>query len=92
MTGYPGNWVLQKHTRHLYEIGYAAAIGTVVVGYRTDWRRAGDNEAAVVNLQLVYFIEASGGTIVTGDPTVDDAALLERAIVELTTRVAARGR
>ena len=47
------------------EIGYAFARGKPIVGYRGDVRLAGDNEAAVVNLQVEYFIRASGGTIVT---------------------------
>ena len=47
------------------EIGYAFALGKRIVGYRGDFRLAGDNEAAVVNLQVEYFIRASGGTIVT---------------------------
>ena len=45
------------------EIGYAAGLGTRVVGLRTDFRRAGDNEAALVNLQVEWFIRASGGAI-----------------------------
>ena len=45
------------------EIGYAAALGKLVVGVRTDSRRCGDNEAAVVNLQVEWFIADSGGTI-----------------------------
>jgi nucleoside 2-deoxyribosyltransferase len=68
------------------EIGFASALGTLVVGYRTDWRTSGDNEAAIVNLQLEYFIEASGGTIVTGTTTTDDDALLAEAIRELHAR------
>ena len=47
------------------EIGYAFARGKPIVGYRGDFRLAGDNEGAVVNLQVEYFIRASGGTIVT---------------------------
>jgi nucleoside 2-deoxyribosyltransferase len=47
------------------EIGYAFARGTPVIGYRGDVRPAGDNEGAVVNLQVEYFIRAGGGTIVT---------------------------
>ena len=45
------------------EIGYAFALGKVVWGLRTDSRLAGDNEGAIVNLQVQYFIEASGGRI-----------------------------
>ena len=47
------------------EIGYAFARGKRIVGYRGDFRLAGDNEGAVVNLQVEYFVRASGGTIVT---------------------------
>ncbi len=47
------------------EIGYAFAKGKRVCGLRTDFRLAGDNPGSVVNLQVQYFIEASGGRIVT---------------------------
>jgi len=52
------------------EIGFAAALATPVVGVRTDWRTSGDNEAAVVNLQVEWFVEATGGTICK---TLEDA-------------------
>jgi nucleoside 2-deoxyribosyltransferase len=45
------------------EIGWAAAHGTPVVGLRTDFRLAGDNPGAIVNLQVQYWIEASGGAV-----------------------------
>lgn len=47
------------------EIGYAFARGKHVCGLRTDIRLAGDNVGSIVNLQVQYFIEASGGMIVT---------------------------
>jgi nucleoside 2-deoxyribosyltransferase len=47
------------------EIGYAAALARPVVGLRTDSRCSGDNAASVVNLQVEWFIEESGGTVVT---------------------------
>jgi nucleoside 2-deoxyribosyltransferase len=47
------------------EIGYAFARGKVVCGLRTDFRLAGDNPGSIVNLQVEYFIVASGGAIVT---------------------------
>jgi nucleoside 2-deoxyribosyltransferase len=53
------------------EIGFASALGKPIVGLRTDLRRAGDNEGAVVNLQVEYFVRATGGPIVTD---VDEAA------------------
>ena len=46
------------------EIGYAFARGLRIVGYRSDLRRAGEHDGAVVNLQVEYFIRRSGGTIV----------------------------
>ena len=45
------------------EIGFAAALGRPVVGWRSDVRRAGDNEGAVVNLQVQHFVERTGGRI-----------------------------
>jgi nucleoside 2-deoxyribosyltransferase len=53
------------------EIGYAAALGKPVIGLRTDSRNAGDNEATVVNLQVEWFIRASGGRVL--DTNIDDA-------------------
>lgn len=46
------------------EIGFAAALGKPIVGVRLDTRQAGDNEGAVVNLQVEHFILASSGRIV----------------------------
>lgn len=45
------------------EIGFAAALGKPVVGWRSDVRSAGDNPGAVVNLQVEWFVERSGGRI-----------------------------
>jgi nucleoside 2-deoxyribosyltransferase len=45
------------------EIGFAAALDIPTVGLRTDFRPAGDNEAAVVNLQVEHFIQSRGGVI-----------------------------
>lgn len=46
------------------EIGYAFARGKLIVGYRGDFRLSADNEGSIVNLQVEYFILASGGTLV----------------------------
>ena len=46
------------------EIGYAFARGKVIFGYRGDFRLSADNEGAAVNLQVEFFIRASGGSIV----------------------------
>jgi nucleoside 2-deoxyribosyltransferase len=47
------------------EVGYAFAKGKPILGYRGDFRLSADNEGATVNLQIEYFIRASGGTIIT---------------------------
>jgi len=58
------------------EIGYAFAKGKPIVGYRGDFRLSADNEGAVVNLQVEYFIRQSGGDIITR--LADIAAALAR--------------
>ena len=45
------------------EVGFAAALGRPVVGWRSDVRSAGDNEGAIVNLQVQHFVEVTGGRI-----------------------------
>ena len=47
------------------EIAYAFAKGGPILGYRGDFRLSADNEGSVVNLQVEYFIRASGGDIIT---------------------------
>jgi nucleoside 2-deoxyribosyltransferase len=47
------------------EIGYAFALGKPILGYRGDIRLSADNEGAIVNLQVEYFIRQSGGEIIT---------------------------
>lgn len=61
------------------EIGYAYALGKRVYGLRTDFRLAGDNPGSIVNLQVQYFIEASGGSVQT---------TIEELLVELKKWVA----
>jgi nucleoside 2-deoxyribosyltransferase len=56
------------------EIGYAFALGKYVCGLRTDFRLAGDNPGSIVNLQVEYFILASGGSIVTTAGALIDLA------------------
>lgn len=46
------------------EIGFAYAKGKKIFGYREDIRRTGENEAALVNMQVQYWIEKSQGRIV----------------------------
>jgi nucleoside 2-deoxyribosyltransferase len=63
------------------EIGFAAARGKPVVGWRSDLRLAGDNEAAVVNLQVEHFVAASGGRV---------EAALDAAVATLVAVLASR--
>jgi nucleoside 2-deoxyribosyltransferase len=55
------------------EIGYAFARGKPIIGYRGDVRLSADNEGAVVNLQVEYFIHESGGCIVRSLAELSDA-------------------
>jgi nucleoside 2-deoxyribosyltransferase len=45
------------------EIGFAFGLGKRSYGLRTDMRLAGDNLGATVNLQVQYWMEASGGAL-----------------------------
>lgn len=45
------------------EIGFACAMGKKIFGYRGDCRRTGENEAALVNMQVQYWIEKTHGRI-----------------------------
>ena len=45
------------------EIGYAAGIGLKCFGLRTDWRETGDFVGLPINLQILHFIEKSGGKL-----------------------------
>ncbi|MEH6471966.1 MAG: nucleoside 2-deoxyribosyltransferase [Halopseudomonas sp.] len=47
------------------EIGYGFAKGKKIFGYRGDFRLSCDNLGSSVNLQVEYFIRASGGTLHT---------------------------
>jgi nucleoside 2-deoxyribosyltransferase len=48
------------------EIGCAFALGKKRInGYRGDFRRSGENDGVIVNLQVQYWIEQSGGKIYT---------------------------
>lgn len=45
------------------EVGYGAGIGKRCYGLRTDFRDCGDFPGVALNLQLLYFIEESGGRL-----------------------------
>jgi nucleoside 2-deoxyribosyltransferase len=50
------------------EVGFAFARGKTIFGYRGDIRLTGENEATLVNLQVQYWIEESGGRLVRTVP------------------------
>ena len=45
------------------EIGFAAGIGKKCYGLRTDFRDCGDFDGIPINLQVLYWIESSGGRL-----------------------------
>lgn len=45
------------------EVGYGAGIGKRCFGLRTDFRDCGDFPGVPLNLQVIYFIEESGGRL-----------------------------
>jgi nucleoside 2-deoxyribosyltransferase len=54
------------------EIGFAAALGKKCYGLRTDFRNSGDFDGIPINLQVLYWIEVSGGKLFR---RVDEIAL-----------------
>jgi uncharacterized protein (DUF952 family) len=64
------------------EIGFASALDKVIVGFRSDFRMAGDNADTPVNLQVMHFIMNSGGTFTT---------TLDEALSQLQARVPTNG-
>jgi nucleoside 2-deoxyribosyltransferase len=65
------------------EIGHAYALGKPILGYRGDFRLSADNEGSTVNLQVEFFIRASGGDIIT---TIDDLASALKKLFRLATK------
>ncbi len=55
------------------EIGYAFARRKPILGYRGDFRLSADNDGSTVNLQVEYFIRASGGDVITRVADLGDA-------------------
>lgn len=45
------------------EIGFAAGLGKKCYGLRTDFRNCGDFDGIPINLQVLYWIESSGGRL-----------------------------
>ena len=54
------------------ECAFGAGVGKVVYGLRTDWRDSGDMSGIPINLQVLYFIETSGGKLFR---TVDEVSI-----------------
>lgn len=48
------------------EIGFAAALDKTCYGLRTDFRNSGDFDGVPINLQVLYWIESSGGRLFRG--------------------------
>jgi nucleoside 2-deoxyribosyltransferase len=48
------------------EIGFAAGLGKKCYGLRTDFRNSGDFDGIPINLQVLYWIESSGGRLFRG--------------------------
>jgi len=48
------------------EVGYGAGIGKKCFGLRTDLRASGDLPGLPINLQLLFFIECTGGRLFRG--------------------------
>ena len=64
------------------EIGYAAALGKTIFGYRGDFRSSSDNDGSIVNLQVEYFIRQSGGNIVMSRGELTNALIAYREQLE----------
>jgi nucleoside 2-deoxyribosyltransferase len=62
------------------EIGYAYGTGKKIIGYRSDFRLTGDDLGAIVNVQVEYWINASGGSIVT------NLSLLQKKLLQCLGR------
>jgi nucleoside 2-deoxyribosyltransferase len=59
------------------EIGFAAALDKPIVGVRLDQRQAGDNEGAMVNLQVEWFIGSRDRLV----SSIEDATELLASLV-----------
>jgi nucleoside 2-deoxyribosyltransferase len=56
------------------ELGFASALQKPILGFRDDFRKVGDNEAAMINIQLEAFIRYSNGLMVSTLPDLKEAA------------------
>lgn len=61
------------------EIGYASALRKPVIGWRSDFRTSGDNDAALINLQVQYFVEMRGSVHEDLEEALDRLAVVARS-------------
>ena len=61
------------------EVGFAAGIGKRVYGLRTDFRDCGDFPGVPLNVQLLYFIAASGGRLLASLADLSTIGALDSA-------------
>lgn len=71
------------------EVGCGYMAGDVCFGVRSDFRKSGENEGCIINLQVQYFIEASGGKIFRSQEELKaNIALIRSAGLKARTRKA----
>jgi len=70
------------------EVGFAFGMGRPIVGFRTDFRSAGDVPEAPINLQVRYFVEASGGRFLEYDPSTATPEAFLGQVLDLVSELA----
>lgn len=60
------------------EIGFAAALGKKCYGLRTDFRDCGEFDGMPFNLQVLYWIEASGGRLFRRIEEITEGTIAQR--------------
>ena len=71
------------------EVGYAFAKGKLIYGYRSDFRLSADDEGAITNLQVEYFVRQSGGAIAVSVNDLDNLLRLASSGVSTQTETKA---
>ncbi len=61
------------------EIGYGYATGKKIIGYRGDFRLSGENEGSIINLQVQYWIEKSGGCLIRKASEIESVLCTRRS-------------
>ena len=73
------------------EIGFAAGLGKRCYGLRTDFRDLGDFEGLPINLQVLYFIDSSGGRLFRRLEDIEFRGAGNGAILDFDSFVCHRG-